>query len=152
MVVDDFTKVLFILLKDSSIHTVDIAGSNYLPIARHEHNTANGNTLESLHPVPEMESKQLNLIAVSNKGERLYFYSDTKKKRVEHKYTIPPPPTLPGSLLFNNFAEQTCQKSFYDHGIFAAALSKSERKFLVLTGANLVKDTNDPSKSVSFAA
>jgi hypothetical protein len=58
---------------------------------------------------------------------------------------------IPGSLLINNLAEQSCLLSFYEDGAFGAVLHKSasERKFLVLSSASLVKDANNPYKSVS---
>jgi hypothetical protein len=149
IIVCERTKSLILLLKTSSIHIVDIEGNNYLSVARYDYDTEeNGNTLQSLHPVTDVESNEVNFMAVSNKGDRLYFKNDMAAKTVELKHTIAPPSTLPGALFFNNFTEQSCDKSFYDHGVFVTALSKSERKHLVLSIATLVKDPTDLSKSV----
>lgn len=146
IVVDDHTKLLYILKADSSIHTVNIQ-TNYQPMAAYKYDTTQGTTLEFIHHVPSTESKEYNLMAVSNKGDHMYFHCQGAV--IELKHTRPAPTSLPGSLLLNQFTQQTCDLSFYNDGIFAATLAKSERKYLVLTAGGLISDTTDPSKSVS---
>jgi hypothetical protein len=132
MVVDDKEKLLYILLSDSSIHSINIQGSHYSPIQRY-----NSSDLESIHLIPSTESKHINLMAVTNKGDRFYFAC--KNKSIDLIHTRPAPP-LPGSLLFNQFTKETCDLSFYNHGVFSAILSKSDRKHLVFTSSNLIRD------------
>ncbi|KAI8054730.1 Nup133 N terminal like-domain-containing protein [Thamnidium elegans] len=134
MVVDNDEKFLFLLLSDSSIHSVNIQGSSYLPIQRY-----NATNLESIHLISKTESKQINLMAVSSKGERLYF--SCKNKTIDLIYTRSYPP-LPGSLLFNNLTNELCELSYYNHGVFAAVLVKSEKKYLLFTTANSIRDGN----------
>lgn len=134
MVVDNDEKFLFLLLSDSSIHSVNIQGSSYLPIQRY--NAAN---LESIHLISKTESKQISLMAVSSKGERLYF--SCKDKTIDLIYTRSSPP-LPGSLLFNNLTNELCELSYYNHGVLAAVLVKSEKKYLLFTTANSIRDGN----------
>ncbi|KAI7879864.1 Nup133 N terminal like-domain-containing protein, partial [Mucor mucedo] len=134
LVVDNDQEFLYYLLNDSSIHSVDIGGSVYLPNQRF-----NGAQLESLHLIPKSESTKVNLMAISNKGERLYF--SCKDKKIDLIYTRTSPP-LPGSLLFNDLTKETCDLSFYNHGVFAAVLGKSKRSYLVMTNANSIPDEN----------
>lgn len=134
MVVDDKEKFIYFLLSDSSIHSVNIQGSGYLPIQRH-----NATNLESIHLIPKTESNHINLMAISNKGDRLYF--SCKDKKIDLVYTRPSPP-LPGSLLFNDLTKETSELSFYNHGVFAAVLGKSKRTYLVMTNANSIRDAD----------
>lgn len=131
---DDDQEFLYYLLSDSSIHSVEIGGSVYLPNQRY-----NGVHLESLHLIPKTESTKVNLMAISNKGDRLYF--SCKDKKIDLIYTRASPP-LPGSLLFNDLTKETCDLSFYNHGVFAAVLGKSKRSYLVMTNANSIPDVN----------
>lgn len=142
MVVDNKQEFLYYLLTDSSIHSVDIQGSVYLPNERYM-----GTQLESLHLIPRTESTKVNLMAISNKGERLYFVC--KDKKIELVYTRSAPP-LPGSLLFNELTNQTCNLSFYNHGVFAAVLNKSKKAYLVMTNANSIQDKDETPVSFFF--
>jgi hypothetical protein len=139
MAIDKDKDLLFLLLEDSSIHSVNIQGSQYLPIQR-----TFAQNLESIRYIPSHESKLINLMAVSNKGDRLYYSSKEKSIDLIHTSLAPP---LPGSLLFNSLTKESVDLSFYNYGIFAAILSKSEKKFLVFTSANSVEEPE--SKRVS---
>jgi hypothetical protein len=140
MTIDKEKELLFLLLNDSSIHSVNIQGSQYLPIQR-----TFAQNLESIHHIPSHESKIINLMAVSNKGDRLYYSSKDKTIDLIHTSLAPP---LPGSLIFNSLTTESSELSFYNYGIFAAILNKSEKRYLVFTSANSVDEAG--SKRVSL--
>lgn len=133
MAMDKENELLFMLLKDSSIHSVNIQGSQYLPIQR-----AHATNLESIHYISPLESNVINLMAVSNKGDRLYYSAKGNNIDLIHTRSAPP---LPGSLLFNSLTNETSDLSMYNFGIFATILSKSEKKYLVFTSANSIEDS-----------
>lgn len=81
MLVCNRTDSLVLLLEDSTIHTANISNDYYLPVARYDHDIEkSGNPLQSIHPVPELESAEVNFMAVSNKGDRLYFKNNMTAK------------------------------------------------------------------------
>ncbi|KAI8371920.1 Nup133 N terminal like-domain-containing protein [Blakeslea trispora] len=115
--------ILYVLQDDSTIHAVNIKGSLYAPMQRYS-----GSDLASIHTVPNTESTRLHLMAVSEKGDRLYF-------RYQHPdfilvHTRPAPP-LPGSYLFNALSQEQAKTAFYQQGTFSAVLSKAGKEFLV---------------------
>lgn len=140
MAMDKENEFLFILLKDSSIHSINIQGSQYLPVQR-----IYANNLESIHYISSQESNIINLMAVSNKGDRLYYSAKGKSIDLIHTRNAPP---LPGSLLFNSLTNESSNLSMYNFGIFATILSKSEKKHLVFTSANSIEESESQRVSL----
>lgn len=142
IVLDDDAKLLYLLLEDASIHLVNIQGSQYLPLSRYR-----GSKLESIHLIPSSESKQLDLMAVANNGDRLYFVYQQPDIVYKYKRSAPP---LPGSILFNKLSNEKTELSFYRLGVFIASLCKSDSKYLVLISANAIETSESQHVSLSL--
>lgn len=134
LVLDDADNLLYMLLSDSSIHVAAIEGIRYAPLQRYM-----GENLESIHLV--QDTKKPSIMAVAKNGDRLFFQNEYPDIKLIFTRSAPP---LPGSILFNNLTDQHADLSFYQQGIFASVLSKSEKHYLVLTNISFasVVDSN----------
>ncbi|PHZ17198.1 uncharacterized protein RHIMIDRAFT_232630 [Rhizopus microsporus ATCC 52813] len=124
-------KILYILLKDSTIQAVDIQGNNF--VYGHKFKAT---MVEDIQLVPTSESRIIDLIAIDGKGNRYYLSNKAGGIGIVHERLAPP---ILGSLLFNQFTNETLQHSFYDSGVFAAIVSKSSDNYLLLTRTALTR-------------
>jgi hypothetical protein len=124
-------KILYILLKDSTIQAVDIQGNNF--VYGHKFKAT---MVEDIQLVPTSESRIIDLIAIDGKGNRYYLSNKASGIGMVHERLAPP---ILGSLLFNRFTNETLQHSFYGSGVFAAIVSKSSDNYLLLTRTALTK-------------
>ncbi|CEJ01430.1 hypothetical protein RMCBS344292_15457 [Rhizopus microsporus] len=124
-------KILYILLKDSTIQAVDIQGNNF--VYGHKFKAT---MVEDIQLVPTSESRIIDLIAIDGKGNRYYLSNKASGIGTVHERLAPP---MLGSLLFNQFTNEALQHSFYDSGVFAAIVSKSSDNYLLLTRTALTK-------------
>ncbi|KAL7335024.1 hypothetical protein PS15p_200566 [Mucor circinelloides] len=133
LVLDEAGELLYMLLSDSSIHVAQIRGTTYSLLKRYE-----SQNLESIQLV--QDTKKPCLMAVAKNGDRMFLQSENLD--IQLVFTRPAPP-LPGSILFNGLTDQHAYLSFYRQGIFASVLSKSERKYFVLTSTSFasIKDS-----------
>ncbi|RCI01323.1 hypothetical protein CU097_015113 [Rhizopus azygosporus] len=124
-------KILYILLKDSTIQAVDIQGNNF--VYGHKFKAT---MVEDIQLVPTSESRIIDLIAIDGKGNRYYLSNKASGIGTVHERLAPP---MLGSLLFNQFTNEALQHSFYGSGVFAAIVSKSSNNYLLLTRTALTK-------------
>ncbi|KAK4510896.1 uncharacterized protein ATC70_000005 [Mucor velutinosus] len=127
LVLDEAGELLYMLLSDSSIHVAQIRGTTYSLLKRYE-----SQHLESIHLV--QDTKKPCLMAVANNGDRLFLQNESLD--IQLIFTRPAPP-LPGSILFNNLTDQHADLAYYQQGVFATVLAKSEKKYFVLTNTSV---------------
>ncbi|KAI8885654.1 hypothetical protein K501DRAFT_331815 [Backusella circina FSU 941] len=125
--VDINNALLYLLLNDSTIHVITIAGKTYITNSKYK-----GKQLESLHAIPETESDTICLMAVTNTAERLYFKNVNNVLEVVHTEKAP---SVHGALLFNHQSNEKVDLTYYHEGVFAAVLSKSEKSILVFAAS-----------------
>ncbi|KAG0747127.1 hypothetical protein G6F57_004500 [Rhizopus arrhizus] len=130
--INDEKKVLYVLLKNSTIHAVDIQGSNFI----YGH-AFKADDLEYIQTIPSSQSETVDLIAVNRKGDRYYLSHRASGIGIVHKRLAP---HVPGSLLFNRFVDERLHRCFYNSRIFASVCESNE-KYLLLTCPNLMKTT-----------
>lgn len=139
--IDDEKKVLYVLLKNSTIHAVDIQGSNFI----YGH-AFKADDLEYIQTIPSSQSETADLIAVNHKGDRYYLSHRASGIGIVHKRLAPP---VPGSLLFNKFVDKYLYRCFYNSRILASVCESNE-KYLLLTCPNLMKTTMTQSVRSNF--
>ncbi|KAL0136245.1 hypothetical protein V8B55DRAFT_1537705 [Mucor lusitanicus] len=127
LVLDEAGELLYMLLSDSSIHVAQIRGTTYSLLNRYE-----SQHLESIHLV--QDTKKPCLMAVANNGDRLFLQNENLD--IQLIFTRPAPP-LPESILSNNSTDQHADLCYYQQGIFAAVLAKSEKQYFVLTNTSV---------------
>ncbi|GAN06654.1 hypothetical protein MAM1_0131c06141 [Mucor ambiguus] len=127
LVLDEAEELLYMLLSDSSIHVAQIRGTTYSLLKRYE-----SQHLESILLV--QDAKKPCLMAVAGNGDRLFLQNENLD--IQLIFTRPAPP-LPGSILFNNLTDQHADLCYYQQGLFAAVLAKSEKKYFVLTSTSV---------------
>ncbi|CEP14001.1 hypothetical protein [Parasitella parasitica] len=126
LALDEAESFLYMLLSDSSIHVASIGGACYVPLQRYI-----GHDLETICLV--QDTKKPSLMAVAKNGDRLFFQNEYPDLKLKFTRTAP---SLPGSILFNDLTDQHADISFYQQGIFASILSKSEKHYLVLSSTS----------------
>ncbi|KAI9484117.1 MAG: Nup133 N terminal like-domain-containing protein [Benjaminiella poitrasii] len=133
--VNNQEKILYLLLSDSSIHVVNICGDQYLSQERYV-----GKQLATIHLISLPHLKETRLMAVADNGDRFFFTCSSPNITLEYTCTSPP---LPGSLIFNKMTNEQTELAFYNNGVFAAILCKSESKYFILTGSNVTKTSEN---------
>ncbi|KAI8994780.1 Nup133 N terminal like-domain-containing protein [Pilobolus umbonatus] len=124
MLLDNPQKILYILYDDSSIQSINVQGTQFVLNYQYK-----GTHLDSIHLIPPTELSNINFMAVTSSGNRRFFNSTRQSMTLIHTRIAPP---LPGHLLFNNLTEESVDLSFYSYNIYAAVLSKSNKKYFIM--------------------
>lgn len=130
--VDNNKKLIYILLKDSTIQTVDIQGGDF----NYEH-TFKAENIEYIQIIPSSQSKVVDLVAVNDKGDRYYLSNKASGLGLVQKRLAPP---VYGSPLFHEFTDKYLHQCFSSTNTFGS-ICKSHENYLLLTCPNLMETT-----------